>query len=392
MERIQLFGARLHERWRRLNFTESSFPELAAEELDSAALHQEITLLDVVKWATTRSLPTQVDAEFGNPITVFHNPYFYIDVLTWIDGTTSIHEHTFAGAFAVLSGSSVHCRYQFLEIEALSDRLRLGQVSCLGVEHLKAGDVRRIHQGAAGAHSLFHLDRPTLSLVVRTHIASVATPQYLYLPPSVAFDPHFTTPYHRVGIRVLDTIRAVGGDQLLDTAVRMISDTDVFSAFRYVYHLCQHLPSNEACHMLLDRIADVQPGLVSHLRVAIDELRRRQQITRLRREQKGTEDRYMLALLANVREREAILRLIRGRYPDLDPTEKLVQWACGLLGVSLEGSSLEESLIRGLVSGSNTLHLAEQLAVKWNVEGGVSSVSAFIEELQDSVLSSVIAT
>ncbi|MFN2514442.1 MAG: hypothetical protein ABR568_23900, partial [Pyrinomonadaceae bacterium] len=58
---------------------------------------------------TAASLPHQYDVEgrFGNPpITLFAGPRFHIDVYYWLDGTTSIHQHSFTGAFQVLLGSS----------------------------------------------------------------------------------------------------------------------------------------------------------------------------------------------------------------------------------------------------------------------------------------------
>src|SRR5581483_12174101 len=38
-------------------------------------------------------------------------------------------------------------------------------------------------------HSLFHLDRPSVTVVIRTHRIPGADPQYSYLWPGVAFDP-----------------------------------------------------------------------------------------------------------------------------------------------------------------------------------------------------------
>jgi hypothetical protein len=35
-----------------------------------------------------------------------------IEALFWVDGTTSIHQHSFSGAFQVLAGKSIHSRYR----------------------------------------------------------------------------------------------------------------------------------------------------------------------------------------------------------------------------------------------------------------------------------------
>ena len=47
-----------------------------------------------------QALPEQMDVEaaFGNPpVTLFAGLRFHIDVYFWLDGTTEIHQHAFAG-------------------------------------------------------------------------------------------------------------------------------------------------------------------------------------------------------------------------------------------------------------------------------------------------------
>src|SRR5213075_397838 len=92
------------------------FPQLAERALHEAALHQHVEVLDIVRWTLSADrLPKQnLEATFGNPpLTLYTCGGFYIQALFWLDGTTSIHDHAFSGAFTVLAGSSIHSRFEF---------------------------------------------------------------------------------------------------------------------------------------------------------------------------------------------------------------------------------------------------------------------------------------
>jgi hypothetical protein len=54
---------------------------------------------------------------------------------------------------------------------------------------MRTGDVRQILSGDRFIHSLFHLDRPSVTMVVRTKHDSGTDPQYSYFPPGIAYDP-----------------------------------------------------------------------------------------------------------------------------------------------------------------------------------------------------------
>ena len=58
-------------------------------------------------------------------------------------------------------------------------------------ELLKRGDVRPIVPGKEFIHALFHLERPSTTIAVRTYGAPQAQPQYSYRKPHLAVDPFF---------------------------------------------------------------------------------------------------------------------------------------------------------------------------------------------------------
>src|SRR5262249_49930783 len=68
-------------------------------------------------------------------------------------------------------------------------RLLLGDVRLKRVELLTRGAIRPILSGNRFIHALFHLDRPSVTIVVRTHTDRLEDPQFSYMKPNVAFDP-----------------------------------------------------------------------------------------------------------------------------------------------------------------------------------------------------------
>src|SRR5438132_12409307 len=197
MRFVQDLGALVEQRWRDEDYSEERFPAIAEQALLETTPHTRIDPWDVIRWVnTTAELPEQQDmaGRFGNPpLTLFNGPRFYVDIYYWLDGTTTIHQHAFSGAFQVLLGSSLHSQYDFEEERRINPHFSVGRVSLRQVELLKQGDVRPIWPGKPYIHSLFHLDRPSASIVIRTRRTPQVLPQYNYHKPYFAIDPFYET-------------------------------------------------------------------------------------------------------------------------------------------------------------------------------------------------------
>ena len=127
-------------------------------------------------------LPEQVNfySGFGEPpLVVYAAPEFYIEVLFWFPGPTSIHGHGFSGAFVVLDGFSIQAEYEFIERHAPEEGVRLGQLSPRAVEFIAPGRVCSILGGTDFIHSVAHLGNPSLTLVARTY-GEGKSPQFRY--------------------------------------------------------------------------------------------------------------------------------------------------------------------------------------------------------------------
>ena len=141
----------------------SSVAAQALEEVEAP----EFGARDLLAYFATEDsgrLPTETKLadQFGQPPAVLDKgPEFFIQALTWMEGTTSIHQHGFCGGVQG-DGRSEPSR---------PVPIRPGRTGCTGAgrgrplhghpEILNVGDVRAIVPGPGFIHALFHLVRPS---------------------------------------------------------------------------------------------------------------------------------------------------------------------------------------------------------------------------------------
>ncbi|MEP6820477.1 MAG: hypothetical protein ABJA18_13155 [bacterium] len=342
MEEFQNLGESIESRWRAENYSEELFPEIAAQALVEADLPARVDPWEIIRWVqSATTLPEQQDVEgrFGDPpVTLFSGPRFYIDVYYWLDGATSIHQHSFTGAFQVLLGSSIHSRYSFREDKIINEHFSIGELAFEEVQLLTLRDVRMIRPGRNFIHSLFHLDRPSASITVRTQHTPSSALQYDYRKPHFALNPYFRNP---VMIKKLQTIGLLLGMKHKD-ADAMIGDLVCSSDFQTAYlalaETYQLMQSNEMDALfglstgkdrfraILDRCRTVHGELIDLVLPVLEEQERQMSIVHRRGTITKDAHRFFLALLLNVPSREKILELVKQRYPDQEPVETILDW------------------------------------------------------------------
>jgi hypothetical protein len=342
MEEFQKLGALVENRWRAENYSEQLFPEIAAQALVEADLPARVDPWEVVRWVQTAdSLPEQQDVEgrFGNPpVTLFCGPRFFIDIYYWLDGTTSIHQHSFTGAFQVLLGSSIHSRYSFREDKIINEHFSVGTLALEDVQLLKLNDVKMIRAGRNFIHSLFHLDRPSATITIRTAHTPSAALQYDYRKPHFAVNPFFRNP---VMIKKVQTVGLLMGMKHKD-ADAMIGDLICSSDFHTAYFVLaetyQQLQSNEMDALfglstgkdrfkaILNRCMNVHGELTDLVLPVLEEHERQMSIIQRRSTITKDAHRFFLALVLNITSREKILELVKQRCPDQDPVETILDW------------------------------------------------------------------
>src|SRR5262249_25124801 len=152
---------------------------------------------DVIRAALSGQLPHQTDpaALLGQPpVTLFRARRFYVDALFWVDGTTTIHDQAFAGSFQLLSGASIEATFTFAPSRDVDGHLRVGELNAIRSTLVHPGDVSLIPPGPSYIHSLFHLVRPSLSLVVRTFSDASMGVQRAYSPAGLGWNPFLEDP------------------------------------------------------------------------------------------------------------------------------------------------------------------------------------------------------
>lgn len=358
MDIFQQLGQEIENKWRRLNYDESLLPSLAADGLRRADLPSKTNVWEVVEWALAEAeLPRQRDlaGKFGDPpLTVYSGLRFHIDIYFWFEGTTAIHQHGFCGAFQVMHGSSIHSWYDFERERSVNKFLEIGKMSLRKCELLTVGDVQEILPGRAYIHSLFHLDQPSVTIVVRTDRSPLELPQYSYFKPSLAIDPYFeqdTITKKTQLIAALIRAKNPDADKMI---AKWLADSDLQTAIGLLFSLRQMLKTGNVEQLFgLDttgdrftnfvEIVEANQGIAKGpFREVFERLDMIDKIVERRSYVTEPEHRFFLALLLNVDGRDQVFALIRQRFPDADPLDRVLDWTQDLANtrvVSVEGNN-----------------------------------------------------
>lgn len=355
MQFFEQLGSLVEQRWRDADYGEAAFPQIAELALAETAPHRHVDPWDIIRWVnTTEHLPEQQDVggAFGNPpITLFNGPRFYIDIYYWLDGTTSIHQHSFSGAFQVILGSSIHSQYDFEEKRKINAHFSVGQISLKTVELLNVGEVRKILAGKQYIHSLFHLDRPSATVTIRTRQTPTGSPQYNFHKPYFAVDPFYESAamYKRLqSSSLLLSMKHPAADDLIG---ELLSRSDFQTAFETIEILFNRLVHNRLEETFglsssrqrfdaLLKIARLRHGEIVDLILPVfEEVQRQNHLIHRRGQITSSDHRFFLALLLNVPDRVKVLDLVGERYPEQSPISTIIEWIEELANTKVVGSS-----------------------------------------------------
>src|SRR6266436_2335010 len=372
MRQFEELGVLVESRWRAQNYNEDLFPEIASQTLAESDLTGQVDPWEIIRWVhTTAELPRQQDrkANFGNPpITLFHGPRFYVDVYFWLDGTTTIHQHAFSGASQVLLRSSVHSHARFEKDREINPYFVTGEVLLQDVSLLQKGDIREIRPGPGFIHSLFHLERPSATITVRSDHSPHDAIQYSYLKPYLAFDPFFEEDSLTKKVQTVSLLLSMKhpeadrfiGDlidasdfqttfAILDTAFGFLANNDLEGLF-------QLSKSRDRLEAMMDRARRKHGALTDLLPPVFEERQRQNDIAKRRGMIEGKDHRFFLALLLNVPERTMVLDLIRQKFSEADPVDLAVGWIKEMAAIRIFGSPEPNVLgIRDFETGDLTL-------------------------------------
>jgi hypothetical protein len=349
------------ERWAAQEMDSLTFSEIAQGVLEEFAPASSVSTVDLVQWASSAALPIQPDpkSDFGQPpVCVANAGRFMIQVLFWVDGTTSIHQHGFSGAFQVLAGSRFHAAYGFEKSDRVNDHLLLGKLTFREAELLERGATRPIVPGPGFIHALFHLDRPSLTLVARTFHDIEQGPQYEYFKPGLALDPFYQDISVLKRLQLVRFLQSVGDPSWSAVLLRLVRQSSLFEIVQILKYVVDNRLDDHSLEDVLNvvRVMHAQRGEL--VAAALENRLRERYIVDSRRKVIDQDQRFFLALLLNLERRSSIYETIEKRRVGEDPAAFIVHCLKSISAVTGSGdagatSDLEMAVLRALLEGKN---------------------------------------
>jgi hypothetical protein len=375
MDVFEELGRTVHAKWRRADFDNRAFPEIACDTLHSLGLPGRITGDEVVDWvaeATVLPMQTDLEAAFGEPpVVVYWDSRFRIEVLFWTTGTTAIHQHSFSGAFTVLAGSSIQSQYQFIAGERVNEHMLFGDLRLQRCGFLAEGAIEPIHPGDGLIHSVFHLEMPSISVVVRTHRDPETSVQHKYFRPHLAVDPFFTNAETMRRLQVLDLLGRLNSPRYEKVACGMLERADCLETFELLNKCRSRFEQTPAVFERLVDAARARHGIrIDMILPVFDEMDREAVLVTRREQILDRDHRFLLALLINLPSREAILSMVGERYAG-DPEQLVMKWVSELSGkdvLGIELDPLNTSILRCLIAGLAFEAMCDRLRQEYSSE------------------------
>jgi hypothetical protein len=223
IDSLRTLAARIDRDWKSAGSKVSAFPGIAARVLEDAQPHREYDLGALAAWTlSSRTFPQPCNpfGPLGPPaFTIWSDGRFFANIYAYTTPEVVIHDHDFAGAFINLSGTTIHATYEFPDAERIVPAVHIGELALHEVEVVRQGDVRRIDPGRRFIHQVWHVDQPTVVLVIRTApLRATARRQFRYLHAGFATEV-FRDDALSVGVperfrytrKMVECLRASGG-------------------------------------------------------------------------------------------------------------------------------------------------------------------------------------
>jgi hypothetical protein len=226
----------------------------------------------------------------------------------------------------VLEGSSIHAQFAFENPRPVSAHFRVGDLRMQGIHLLERGETVPIVSGRDHIHSLFHLDTPSISVVIRTHHDPGTGPQFTYLPPHIALDPVHNDALTARRKQLLDVLERTADPAYPALVREMLGELDFERGFFILQNGMGYLRSLGEWEETLRAFQQKHGALAGYVAPTLDEIVRRDSLAAMRASVTEIEHRFFLALLLNVPEKADILKMVSRRFPG-DPVKTVLRWA-----------------------------------------------------------------
>ncbi|WCG83914.1 hypothetical protein [Pectobacterium sp. A5351] len=249
---IKSLARNIDARWREDDYSCYTFADIAKSELDKVDLTSLFSftgLIDVLDNSEMSKI--QIVSEFSElHLKLFDNSRFYIEVLNWWDNDTSIHDHGFSGVLLQLEGSSLNAIYAFDEIDEVSHNLSLGDIKLTEAYISKKGDCRVIPYGRKEKHAVLHLEKPTVSLIVRTHPVMELSPQLNYFPPGLRVNHSATDIMFNKKIKYFRLLNMIDSVQCRKQMLHELKQLSLTEQFWFILKLSKMIYHSENIELL----------------------------------------------------------------------------------------------------------------------------------------------
>ena len=301
LESVRAMGEELEAKWAEREYAPNVFTELSMAALCQVELRQGLSSSSLLaSVAGDAELPEERVREnrvVDEQLTLYRGRHFVIQLLVWIDGITDIHDHQLCGAYLALDGDRIESSYRFRMGESLDDdNVRIGNLEPLGMERVRAGDVRPFVPGIDDLHAVFHLHHPSATLAIRSPRLDVDA-GFNYLRPGFAVR---TKRSPRLGqrSRALTTLRA--GDYpayaaAVEAALLEAGPLDLFWLFNE--HRAAYEGRATELRALLGRLQEERGPWIHPFAKAFAERSRMGLVRSLRQMQRDVDCRLALALI-----------------------------------------------------------------------------------------------
>lgn len=323
LEQLVQVGVRIHEQWTLCNLRTSELPAIAEQmltELDGGQFELLPLLHEISDDPRARTTAAHSPPFSDLPTTLVRLPNFRLELLVWTDGEALIHEHAFSGAFRVMQGGSIHCEYEFHETSRPGDGIRVGDLRATRAEALVTGDIRQINPGQRGLrHGLFHLERPSCTLVARTDYEPWNAPQFRYIPPNIAVSQSLAkNPTSTWATRAVRTVQQFDPSAARLWLRRYIESVDIGRAFVTALQLggAGTLDPQEDRPFLQEIFARAHPASADALVTAWESRIEMTRFQSLRSAIADEDIRFVLAVMLTVRDPILARQVVRERFAE----------------------------------------------------------------------------
>jgi hypothetical protein len=259
-----------------LSELDSVFPEIANRALLSLT---SVTSADIFEELSENDLPKQwcPDHQFGDSrFTLFLRDEFIIELNVWQSEFTSIHEHSFSGAFRVLSGQALEITYDYIIDSTIAKDVHLGRLEKKEVNLLRPGDQSKIHTKNEYIHNLVHLENPTCTLIIRTsfdhdEIKETKLSQLEYVDYLLAFNsfpyPEGNNKLHTAiqSVNIYSNLEEKVEDRLYLNILSSLNDDEVFHLITKTFRVKDWLQNGRVKELLDSRLSNRTNVIVNAL-------------------------------------------------------------------------------------------------------------------------------